>query len=204
MRKLSLLLSSVLLVIGSLVIGFLAPVHAQETFLLADGSTIRVDGASNRSDWSVEATTFSGSFQVSEGVPLSGTMTIPVRDMKSGRSLIMDRLMHSAFEAEAHPDITFTLDSAAPGAEEGWWVMSGQLRMANGSQPVAVRLQQQGPAGRTIRYTGSHDLKMTDYGMTPPTAMFGSLHTQDEVTIHFDLLLASTCEGNCPSIGGSR
>jgi polyisoprenoid-binding protein YceI len=198
MRKISPILIALLLTLG-----LLHPVLAQETFLLADGSTIRVDGASNRSDWSVEATTWSGSFQVSDGVPVSGTMTIPVSDMKSGRSLIMDRLMHGTFEMDDHPNITFTLESAAP-AEDGWWVMSGTLEMAAGSQPVAVRLQQQGPAGRTLRYTGSHELKMTDYGMTPPTAMFGSLHTRDEVTIHFDLLLASNCEENCASSGGSR
>ena len=187
-----------------LVLGFHQPALAQETFLLADGSTIRVDGSSNRSDWSVQASTYSGSFQVTDGVPTSGMMSIPVRDMKSGKSLIMDRLMHSAFEGDTNPDITFTLENASPDAEAGWWVMKGSLLMAGSTQPVSVRLQQQGPAGRTLRYTGSHALKMTDYGMTPPSAMFGSLHTSEDVTIHFDLLLASNCEEDCPSSGGSR
>jgi len=174
---------------------------AQENYILGDGSTIKVDGSSNRSDWSVEATSFSGTFTLAEGSPTEGGFSIPVRDMKSGRSLIMDRLMHGAFEADANPEISFTMESAAPADEEGWWNVTGQLTMAGTSNPVTVSLEQQGDVGRTVRYVGSHDLKMTDYGMKPPTAMFGSLHTSEDVTIHFDLLLASTCEEECESDG---
>lgn len=176
-------------------------VLAQENYILGDGSTIRVDGTSNRSDWSVEASTFSGSFTLTEGAPTEGSFSVPVRDMKSGKSLIMDRLMHSAFEADVNPDITFVLESAMPSDEEGWWTMTGQLQMAGGASPVSVLLEQKGSVGRTVRYAGAHDLKMTDFGMKPPTAMFGSLHTSDDVTIHFDLLLASTCEEDCESDG---
>jgi len=28
---------------------------------------------------------------------------------------------------------------------------------------------------------------MSDYGMQPPTAMFGALRTGDDVTVHFDV-----------------
>jgi hypothetical protein len=196
MRKISFVLVLALLLVTS---G--SEVFAQENYILGDGSTIRVDGTSNRSDWSVEATTFSGAFTLTEGVPAEGTFTVPVRDLKSGRSLIMDRLMHSAFEPDANPDITFVLESATPSDEEGMWSMAGQLQMAGASNPVSVMLEQQGDVGRTVTFTGSHALLMTDYGMKPPTAMFGSLHTSDEVTIHFELLLASTCEEDCESDG---
>ncbi|MDE2997093.1 MAG: YceI family protein [Bacteroidota bacterium] len=198
MRKtlFSSLLLALLLASGS-------PLQAQESFVLADGSTIRVDGTSNRSDWSVEATGFSGTFNVVEGIPASGSLIIAVRDMKGGRSLIMDRLMYSAFDADANPEIVFTLESVEASETEGMWTINGQLAMAGASNAVAVELEQKGNSGRTIRYEGSHALKMTDFGMKPPTAMFGSLHTQDDVSIHFDLLLASTCEEDCPSDGDS-
>ena len=196
MRKISFAL-----VLALLVMVPSSDVLAQENYILGDGSTIRVEGSSNRSDWSVEATSFSGDFVLTDGVPVGGTFTIPVRDLKSGRSLIMDRLMHSAFEVETNPDIAFVLESAAPSDEEGMWAMTGQLQMAGSSNPVSVMLAQQGDVGRTVRFAGSHALLMTDYGMKPPTAMFGSLHTSDEVTIHFELLLASTCEEDCESDG---
>jgi polyisoprenoid-binding protein YceI len=177
------------------------PSLAQESYILGDGSTIRVDGSSNRSDWSVEATSFSGSFTFSEGAPVQGTFSIPVRDMKSGRSLIMDRLMHSTFGVDIHPEIAFSLASATPSEEEGWWDLQGDLTIAGTTNPVLVRLEQQGEVAKTVRFSGSHALLMTDFGMKPPTAMFGSLHTADEVSIHFDLLLASTCEEECESDG---
>lgn len=194
MRKISTILVLALML-------FSADVNAQESYILGDGSTIKVDGASNRSDWSVEATSFSGMFTLSEGAPVEGGFTIPVSDMKSGRSLIMDRLMHSTFDAAANPEISFTMESAEPGEEDGWWVVNGQLSMAGASNPVSVMLEQQGDVGRTVRYAGSQELDMTDYGMKPPTAMFGSLHTSADITIHFDLLLASTCEEDCESDG---
>ena len=194
MRKISTILVLALML-------FSTDVNAQESYILGDGSTIKVDGASNRSDWSVEATSFSGMFTLTDGAPVEGNFSIPVSDMKSGRSLIMDRLMHSTFDAAANPDISFVMESAEPGDEEGWWVVSGQLTMAGATNPVSVLLEQQGAVGRTVRYAGSQGLDMTDYGMKPPTAMFGSLHTSADVTIHFDLLLASTCEEDCESDG---
>jgi len=186
------------LILSILTLALLAvPSFAQETYVLSDDSTIRVDGASNKSDWSVEATAFSGSFTVEEDMPLEGTLSIAVRDLKSGRSLIMDRLMHQSFEAATYPDIVFTLDSVAATEAEGEWDMGGELQIHGQSQPVTVRLVQQPSVDRTLRYVGSHELKMTDFGMKPPTAMFGSLHTRDEVTVEFDLYLASTCEEEC-------
>lgn len=194
MRKISTILVLALIL-------FSADVNAQESYILGDGSTIKVDGSSNRSDWSVEATSFSGMFTLTDGTPVEGGFSIPVSDMKSGRSLIMDRLMHGAFEADTNPEISFSMETAEPAEEEGWWTVNGTLSMAGASNPVTVMLEQQGGVGRTVRYAGSHELKMTDYGMKPPTAMFGSLHTSEDVTIHFDLLLASTCEEDCESDG---
>lgn len=173
-------------------------VAAQETYVLGDGSTIRVDGSSNKSDWSVTANKFAGSFLVSEGVPQSGTLSIDVKEMKGGRSLIMDRLMYSSFNADEFPQISFELD-AAESTGEAQWTMTGNLTISGVTLPVSVVLNEENSNDRTIRYSGVHDLKMTDYGMKPPTAMFGSLHTKDEVQIAFDLLLATTCEEECES-----
>ena len=173
-------------------------VSAQETYVLGDGSTIRVDGSSNKSDWSVNANGFSGSFEVTEGVPQSGTLTIDVKEMKGGRSLIMDRLMYSSFNADEHPHISFLLDSAEATGEDQW-TMAGNLTISGVTLPVSVVLTEERSNNRTIRYSGAHELKMTDFGMKPPTAMFGSLHTKDDVQIAFDLLLASTCEEECES-----
>ena len=41
----------------------------------------------------------------------------------------------------------------------------------------------------TLRVTGTHELRMTEYGLKPPTLMLGSMKVGDKVTVAFDLLL---------------
>ena len=46
-------------------------------------------------------------------------------------------------------------------------------------------------ANGQVRLQGEHPLLMTDYGLTPPSAMFGALRTADKVTVKFDLVVAA-------------
>ena len=41
------------------------------------------------------------------------------------------------------------------------------------------------PAKGTMQFAGVQTIKMTDYGVTPPVALFGTLTTGDEITINF-------------------
>ena len=41
----------------------------------------------------------------------------------------------------------------------------------------------------SVQVTGSVSMKMSEFGIEPPTAMFGTLTTGDEVTIEFNFLL---------------
>jgi hypothetical protein len=42
----------------------------------------------------------------------------------------------------------------------------------------------------TIQFEGSKTINMTEFGMVPPTAMFGSLKTGEEITVNFKVTLA--------------
>jgi hypothetical protein len=39
--------------------------------------------------------------------------------------------------------------------------------------------------------TGSYPLKMTEYGLKPPSLMFGRIKVAESVRVNFDLLLKS-------------
>jgi len=164
------------------------PAGAQTTYSLAEGSTLEVDGTSNQSDWSVSANEFTGSFELGDGVPVSASVTIVVKEIKSGRSMIMDRLMHNSFNVDEYPEMIFSLDSAEKD-EDGEWNMSGSLEMVGTSNPVIIHMIESESEIGTPQFTGSYDLKMSDFGMKPPTAMFGSLHTKDDVVISFNFIL---------------
>jgi len=42
-----------------------------------------------------------------------------------------------------------------------------------------------------IHITGSYDLDMTEYGLKPPTLMFGRIKVGKTVKVNYDLLLKS-------------
>jgi len=115
-------------------------------------------------------------------------VTIVVKEIKSGRSMIMDRLMHNSFNVDEYPEMIFSLDSAEKD-EDGEWNMSGSLEMVGTSNPVIIHMIESESEIGTPQFTGSYELKMSDFGMKPPTAMFGSLHTKDDVVISFNFIL---------------
>lgn len=182
----SLLLAALALVLAA------APAQAQSVSFLPD-SKLWIEGTSNKSDWTVEATELKG--KVTLGGEASDVeaveVIVPAAKIVGGRSTIMDRLMHKTLQVTEHPEITFLLTSAESTAEadgDGFALQTkGKLTIAGVTKNIQMRVKGTPAANGTVRYTGSHKLLLTDYDMTPPTAMFGALHTGDEVTVHFDV-----------------
>jgi hypothetical protein len=189
------LLQPVLLLFGLLCD---APVEAQQSqrLELLSESRVWVDGTSNREDWTVDATELHG-FVVLEpgGAALrirEGRFTVPARRMISKHGVIMDRLMHGALRANAHPDITYELASAGTlpnGAGIASLATKGRVTIAGVTKDVEQDVQvQRLPDGR-LRFTGSAPVLMSDFEMTPPTAMFGALRTGNRVVVNFELFV---------------
>ena len=73
-------------------------IEAQTTFTLSKESTMKVDGSSTVSDWSVEVTEATGNFTTSEDIKIEVgeilysnlEFSFPVDKMESGRGPIMD------------------------------------------------------------------------------------------------------------------
>lgn len=160
--------------------------HAQPVF--ADSSYIVVDGTSNRSDWTVHAPEFSASVATSDsGVPVSAILTVNALAMESRKSTIMDRLMLKAMKTDAHDTITFA-STDITGADNGRYIVAGELELAGTKQPVTVNATRSMNETGQVVWVGSVPLEMTNFGIKPPTAMFGALHTGDEVTVRFRLV----------------
>lgn len=163
---------------------------------LLPGSRVWVEGTSNKSDWSVKATELTGfvvlQLRQDELEVSSGSFTVPAKKIESEQGVIMDRLMHGALEANEHPTIVYQLDSATvTAAAEGAFTLgtTGQVTIAGVSRPVREPVRAERLADGTLRFTGSHAVLMRDHGMTPPTAMFGTLRTGNRVVVHFELLV---------------
>ena len=99
--------------------------------------------------------------------------------------------MKKAIKATEFDSITFSVkDYTLAAADSGMTVtLDGLLTLGGVTKDVSITaLAKAGPEG-TLQLTGKHELNMRDYGLKPPTLMFGTMKVHDKVTVGFDLLL---------------
>ena len=176
----------------------------QTSYSATDGSEFRVDGTSTLSDWTattqqVEATVQLSEDFTSQAVPANGTtveevsIRIAVSSLDGGRGQTMNDKILNAFQASVNPDIVYELETATvtgPDPEDGQRFLmtsQGTLNMAGQSHPIEVPLTGKKQADGSYLFQGKVPVKMTDYGMEPPSAMFGQIVSGDKVVVGFDL-----------------
>jgi len=64
----------------------------------------------------------------------------------------------------------------------------GHLYVAGEGRDLQFQVSGTDTGDGALRILGRVTIKMTDFGIQPPTAMLGLLKSKDEVTIHFDLM----------------
>jgi len=117
-------------------------------------------------------------------------LMVPVKGLKSGESGL-DKNMYKALKATDAPEIRFVLnhyDATASGAEGPLsFKAAGQLSIAGVQKDVVLTGSAQAKAeGLTME--GQYELRMSDYGIKPPTLLLGAINVADPVVIHFRLL----------------
>lgn len=154
-----------------------------------------INGTSTLHDWTSEVTDIKGSasLNVSEGklTDISAlSLKIRAKGIESTKGRIMDNKTYNALEADDHPYITFQLASAkiTPKDNKVQVTATGPLTIAGNTKTVLITAMGT-YKGNTIHFSGSKDLKMTDFGVDPPTAMLGTIKTGDDITIDFSLVL---------------
>lgn len=115
-------------------------------------------------------------------------VVIPAASLSSPKEGI-DKNMHKALKVEEHPDIRFSLRALEPAG--GAYRATGVLTIAGVEKEVTLNLRVQ-RKGSTLAVTGSTDLLMTDFGVTPPKAMLGMLRTNPKVQIRIELVLGAS------------
>lgn len=165
--------------------------------------SLRVEGDSTLHKWSSTATVVAMTFSLADGAPASLSeaistskvksmeMKISVAGLKSGETGL-DKNLRKAMNEEKFSDVVYRLERYALTKGEGDGVLnaktSGQLTIAGQTKPVIIDVEfRLGPDGAAVK--GSYMLKMSDYGIKPPTLMLGAIKVRDPVTIRFDLLL---------------
>lgn len=163
-------------------------------------SRLWVGGTSSVRGWECKATAFSATVESAPNAAatvLAGekavgavNLTVPVDKMECGNGQ-MNGHMRKALKLEEHPQITFSLTSYELGRSNDSLLvmMAGSLTLGGSEKPIElVGLAATGPDG-ALRVTGTYPLKMTDFGLKPPTLMFGRIKVHDLVKVGFDVVL---------------
>jgi polyisoprenoid-binding protein YceI len=184
------------LLTGALLLPSAAAAQQPQATPLLPESRVWVEGTSNREDWSVHATELHGSVSLratTDALAIEGgSFTVPARRMASEQGVIMDRLMHGALKAAAHPEIVYHFLSASvtPRTDGSFSVATrGRLTLAGVTRDIEQTVEARRLPNGTVRFTGSQPILLSDYGMTPPTAMYGALRTGNRVVVHLDLVV---------------
>jgi len=160
----------------------------------ANPGQAQVAGTSSLHDWSATSPLLTGTLAacgpwIANAQPTlqSITFAIPVNSLKSTEGADMDNTMYEALKLKQQPGISFTLTKAALSAKPSdrdpafHFTASGNLQIAGKSRPVGLELAVTPHADGGLTITTTTTQKMTDFGITPPTAMFGAIRSGDQV-----------------------
>lgn len=174
---------------------FTIPLQAQMYELQSFEMTIA--GTSTLHDWVSSVTKVNSNVQVQWKDGRLATIDqliiqIPVESIVSTKGRIMDNKTYEALKSEEHPSLRFQLQTADIKYGDGRYTIqaTGLLTIAGQRKTISLRANATPIAGGGLTFTGAYTLKMTDYGVVPPTALMGSIKTDDEVTIHYRLTLS--------------
>lgn len=191
---------------GSLVLALLAPLAAARwappvPLTLQPESKIWVEGTSSVRSFkctavgvesSIEAASADVATALAAGTHAIRTVEVRVPaaklDCKNGT---MNGHMRKAIKAVEHPVIQFRLASYELAAKEGGSAvtMTGTLSLGGTEKSVTMKADAVADANGALRVTGSFPLRLTEYGLKPPTLMLGTMKVGDQVTVKYDLAL---------------
>jgi len=156
-----------------------------------------IKGTSNLHDWesTVKELRAKGdiSLQQDKFTALNAlSVEVPVKSIKSTKGSIMDNKTYDALKADNHPNITFKLEGVTPikAQADGYTVTaSGNLSFAGSTKKVELTVKGKSNGDGTITFSGSQKLKMTDFGIKPPTALMGTMKVGNEVEVVFSVTM---------------
>lgn len=186
-KKLCLLMGSILMM------AFSAQVSHAQTFKVNNkASKMIVEGSSNIHDWEVEAEDCRGDLNVElEGGQLvkinNLDFTVIAESLKSGKSG-MDKNTYKALKTDDYDKITYKLTKVdnidCTSGSSCKVITSGYLTIAGAKKAVDITFDANVSDSKIV-LSGSKTIKMSQFNIEPPTAMFGAITTDDEVTVNF-------------------
>lgn len=168
--------------------------YAQTNYTINDLASIKIAGTSTMHDWEMETPKVTGKAGfILDGNEVTGIkfldVTIPSESLKSGKGA-MDKNAYKALKTDNHKEIGFILNKVSKIEKSGdkfILTAEGRLTIAGTTKNVQLLTTVLSKGNGDIQCTGETSIKMTDFGVEPPSFMFGSVKTGDELEIAFDV-----------------
>ncbi|HLF34088.1 MAG TPA: YceI family protein [Cyclobacteriaceae bacterium] len=162
---------------------------SQIVFKVDPVSKMIITGTSTLHDWTSEVTLTKGtiSFIADQG-KITGisrvSLEIPVESIKNDKSL-MNTKTYEALKSDEFPIIRFNVVKLTKFSGNSV-TASGTLNIAGKSREIELFVDIVKSGEDKIIVRGEKSLKMSDFGVEPPTALMGTIKTGDEITIKFE------------------
>jgi polyisoprenoid-binding protein YceI len=171
-----------------------AVIPGKNIYTLDGNYSVTINGTSNLHSWNETVENVSGSGVVTWNT--NGSLDLDslkirmkVHSIKSDAGSIMNNNTYKALKADAYPEIIFTLKAPVKSIQTNSSVTivtaKGYLTIAGVSRPVEISAKVFFQEHDKLVFQGNETIKMTDYGVDPPTALFGTLRTGNEVIIKY-------------------
>lgn len=163
----------------------------QANYRQSGTTNVTIAGTSTMHDWTMTSTgaNYNATFEVNaDGTPSKLSMvtfTLPAESLKSHEKA-MDKNAYKSLNTDKYKDITFQLTAAKITGKT--IACTGNLTISGTTKPVEVDVTYEAKNG-TLVCKGSKKIKMTDFKVEPPSFMFGTIKTGDEITVSFDVIL---------------
>jgi len=166
----------------------------QDYHLAPEKSTeLAIDGSSTLHAWTASAGKVSG---VPSSISIDGesivieafTILTEVVSLDGGRGPSMNEKIQKALKAQTHPEVTFVIGESfsipISDLPDAGFPVKGELNIAGISHDVEL-LTTVTIEDKALMISGKRDMKMSDFDIEAPSAMFGQIKTNDDITIRF-------------------
>lgn len=213
--RFSLILTTIAVIIGT---GEVA--YSQLTYTPDQESRLWIEGKSNINEFECQANQyFAEATLIDDNDPILHLQQIDDRvymqveimvdGFECGRSR-MNQDLQKALKSSEYPEISFTFDSATIlgmpedfSQENSFEIdVHGTLTVAGNSREIQFTTKASFVETYRIRAIGKTTIRMSNFGVEPPTALMGLIKAEDELTVNFDLYANETdtiCQ-ICPSL----
>lgn len=174
-------------------------------FVITQDSRLWLEGSANVVDFECHATSMVArggleGLDTLSAVPaphgdLILEVRVPVGDLNCGRNGI-NRDMRNTLNASRFPYIVYTYSQnelLGLTTENDMFVFDintwGSLQISGKDRSEEIRIKGEFLGPWRFRIRGSHEVRMSDFGLTPPSPMMGLIKVDDTLVVHFDVTL---------------